>query len=161
MLSAVINSTPLISLNLINHLSILGNLYENVYIPNAVFNEINADEINKLNKEYLLSFPFFSIRNISNHEAKKYFRTSLHIGEVETMILANELNTDLCIIDDRIARNYAVSLGLKITGTIGVLIKAKEKGVIKKVIPLIDMLIQNEIYVGENLYTKIKEIVDE
>ena len=161
MLNAVINSTPLISLHCIDKLDVLGNLYSNVYIPYAVFEEVNADDINPMTKDLLLSFPFISIVKVSNLSASKYFKTALHSGEVETMILADELKADICIIDDRTARNYAISLGLKITGTIGVLIKAKEKGIIDKMIPLLDLLIENEIYVSDKLYESIKKIVGE
>ncbi|MCL2604089.1 MAG: DUF3368 domain-containing protein [Defluviitaleaceae bacterium] len=77
------------------------------------------------------------------------------------MILADELNIDVCVIDDKLAREYAGHLGLKLTGTLGVLIKAKERGIISAVVPYMDMLLKNEIYINKSLYENIKKIVNE
>ena len=101
------------------------------------------------------------IQKVANKDAKKYFKTALHKGEVEVMILAGELDVDVCIIDDKLAREYAKHLGLSLTGTLGVLIKAKERGLLNAVMPCLDLMIQNEIFMSQSLYEKVKKIVDE
>jgi predicted nucleic acid-binding protein len=159
--SAVVNTTPIIALNSIGRLDLLEKMYSKIYIPYAVYEEACVDGDDVMDRNLLLSFSNFSIERISNNEAKTYFRTALHKGEVETMILANELGADLCIIDDQLARNYAKVLGLTVTGTLGVLVKAKENGFIEKVTPLMDNLIQNGIYIGNKLYTDIRRITGE
>jgi len=77
------------------------------------------------------------------------------------MILGNEIKADLCIIDDLLARKYAKHLGFNITGTLGILIKAKEKGILEKVKPLIDELIKNNIYINDKLYRTVLKIANE
>lgn len=77
------------------------------------------------------------------------------------MILAEEIKADLCIIDDLLARKYAKYLGLNITGTLGILIKAKEKTIIPSVKPLMDELIKNNIYIDNKLYNNILELTKE
>ena len=161
MRSVVVNSTPIISLHSIGRLDLLEKIYDKIYIPYAVYEEVCIDGDDIIDKDLLMSFSSFSIKQVSNHEAKKYFKTSLHKGEVETMILAGELNADLCIIDDQVARNYAKFLGLKVTGTLGVLIKGKEKGLIKEITPLMDTLIRNGIYISNKLYKDIIKIAGE
>jgi len=104
---------------------------------------------------------FIKIKDITNQEAKHYFKTSLHDGEVEVMVLANELKADLCVIDDLMARKYAKYLGLNVTGTLGVLMRAKENGVIEEIKPLIIGLLENGIYIDDNLCNKVLAIARE
>ena len=55
------------------------------------------------------------------------YKAKLYAGEVEVMILAQELGEDvLTVIDDNAARKTARYLGIKVTGTVGVLTKAKK-----------------------------------
>jgi len=159
MLNAVVNSTPIISLHDIGKLDILSKLYDNVYIPYGVYEEVCID--GDIDKEQLLSFANFSVQKITNEGSKKYFKTALHKGEVEVMILADELNADVCIMDDKLAREYAKFLGLKITGTLGILIKAKERGILDVVMPCVDLLMYNEIYISKSLYENVKKLVCE
>ena len=159
MLNAVANSTPLISLHGIGKLDILSKMYANIYIPNGVYEEVCID--GDIDKSTLLSFPNFSIQNVVNNNAKRYFKTALHKGEVEVMILAEELNADICIIDDKLAREYAKHLGLTLTGTLGLLVKAKERGLLESVTSCMDSMIQNEIYISKFLYENIKDLANE
>ena len=161
MRSVVVNSTPIIALNSICRLDLLEKLYSKVYIPYAVYEEVCVDGSDVIDEASLISFSNFTIEQVSNEEAKKYFKTSLHKGEVETMILTSELNADLCIIDDQVARNYAKFLGLTVTGTLGVLVKGKEHGLVNKITPLMDRFIHNGIYISDKLYTDIRRITGE
>lgn len=157
----VVNSTPLISLSIINQLDLLRELYGKVYVPYGVYEEVSIEGEARVGADFLVNNDFIIIERIKNEGAKKLFQTSLHKGEVEVMILADELKADLCIIDDFLARKYAKYLGLKITGTLGILIKSKEVGIIKSVKPLMDELIKNNIYINDNLYNKILQLTAE
>ena len=88
MRSVVVNSTPIISLYSIGRLDLLEKMYDRVYIPYAVYEEVCIDGDVVIDEDLLVSFSNFSIVQVSNIEARRYFRTSLHKGEVETMILA-------------------------------------------------------------------------
>jgi len=143
MLNAVVNSTPIISLHDIGKLDILSKMYANVYVPYGVYEEVCI------------------VGNIANENAKKYFKTALHKGEVEVMILADELGANICIVDDKLAREYAKHLGLTVTGTLGMLVKAKERGILDLVTPCMDAMIMNEIYISEILYESIKKLANE
>ena len=63
--------------------------------------------------------------------------TDLDQGEAEVIALAQELRADLVIIDERLARWHARRLGLNTTGVLGVLLKAKESGLLEEIKPLI------------------------
>jgi len=159
MRNAVVNSTPIIALHGIGKLDVLSKMYDTVYIPHGVYEEVCVD--GDVNRNALRAFSNFAILHISNENAKKYFKTALHKGEVEVMILADELNADICIIDDKLARGYAKHLGLTITGTLGLLMKAKERGILDLVTPCMDAMILNEIYISKALSESVKRLARE
>ena len=68
---------------------------------------------------------------MQNQMAKAMYKTQLHEGEVEVMILSKEIGADVVIIDDANAKKHAKYLGLPVTGTLGVLIKAKQEGYVE------------------------------
>ena len=91
------------------------------------------------------------IESIRDQLAKAMYKTQLHDGEVEVMILSKELAADVVIIDDANAKKHAKYLGLPVTGTLGVLIKAKQNGFIKELKPILLQLKEKGIYISQNL----------
>ena len=90
-----------------------------------------------------------------------YYKTQLHDGEVEVMILAKEKQADLIIVDDNNAKKHAKYLGLPVTGTIGVLIKAKNLGIVSALKPLLERMLENHIYMSSALMQMCLEEVGE
>ncbi len=82
-------------------------------------------------------------------------------GEASALALAIEKKTATIILDDLRARKVAKSLKLKITGTLGVLVKAKQDGVIDKVKPLIDELRKTDFRASETVIKKILDVCGE
>ena len=152
----IVNSTPLISLIELDRLDILKVLYNEIIIPTAVYNEISVKD-----KFTLPKYDWIKVKEITNEVAKGAFTTALHEGEVEVLILAKEISADLVVIDDGLARKHAKYLDIKITGTIGVLLKAKEKGIIKELKPYLDRLIENSFYISDDIYNEVLELTDE
>jgi hypothetical protein len=64
--------------------------------------------------------------------------TDLGDGERAAIALAASRKSDLLLLDDALARRHAKLLGLSVTGTLGVLLKAKEVGLVPAVAPLVD-----------------------
>lgn len=84
------------------------------------------------------------------------YKAKLHDGEVEVMILAQEEDkADLVIIDDNAAKKTAKYLGLTVTGTIGVLLKAKRNGIIQEIRPVLDEMKRNGFYISNSLEQRI------
>lgn len=155
MRKVVVNSTPLIALCKIDRIELLRELYGEITIPEAVFREVTAKN-DVVKKKLLACGAWIHVQKISDVTDKRMYRAKLHDGEVEVMILAQEIHADLVIIDDNAARKTAVYLGLPLTGTIGVLLRAKEKGLIPKVMPLVENLEQNGLYFGPQLKTWVQ-----
>ena len=151
----IVNSTPLIVLSNINKLDILRALYSQIYIPQAVYNEVTkkTDSACKLVKQ---NSDWIHVCTITNESEKLMYRAKLHAGEVEVMILAQEEpSADLVIIDDNAAKKTAKYLGLKVTGTLGILLKAKKLNLIDKLEPIMNELISKGFYISADIYNLV------
>lgn len=151
MRKVVVNTTPLIALSHVGQLSILQDLYGKIIIPEAVYRELSvkADSICKRAVDGALDW--IRVEKIQNQMAKAMYKTQLHEGEVEVMILSKEMGADVVIIDDANAKKHAKYLGLPVTGTLGVLIKAKQEGYIEELKPILYQMIEHGIYISNNL----------
>jgi predicted nucleic acid-binding protein len=153
MLNIVSNTTPLISLLKLSKLDILKVLYGRINIPNAVFQEVEAGK----NKDYykdLSNLDWINIVENQDKQAVKYF-LDLDSVEAEAIILATEIKADLIIMDEKLGRFHAKHADIKVTGTIGVLIKAKKEGLIKELKPLLYELIRKEVWICDKLINEI------
>lgn len=159
MLRVVSNTTPIISLLKLDRLDLLQKLYNQINIPKAVFNEIEAGK-NKAYYKDLSKIEWININPIQDKNALKYF-LDLDDGEAEAIILATEIEADLIIIDEKLGRFHAKHADLKITGTIGILIKAKKEGYLKEIKPLLDELTEKNVWISENLKQDILKRVNE
>ena len=77
------------------------------------------------------------------------------------MLLYDDLNADLIIIDDDNARKEATKRGLKVTGVLGVLSRAKRDGLISGVKPLINELLNNGYFISETVLDDLYKSLDE
>src|SRR5690625_4486518 len=154
----VSNTTPIISLLKIGKLSILKELYDEIYVPKEVFNELENGKA----KEYytdLSEINWINIKEIEDEKSLSYF-LDLDKGEAETIILANEINAGLTIIDETLGRFHAKNANLKITGTLGVLLKAKESGYIGEIKPLLYQLKDKGIWLSDKLINRVLNLAD-
>jgi len=151
-MEVIINSSPLISLAILDRLHLLNDLFEKVFIAKSVFNEVTV--IEKPFSERLKFFATDLIIKAENRIAVNILSKEIDLGEAETIIIALEKKLPCIILDDYKARKYAQLNGLKVIGTIGVLIKAKQIGKITNVKNELDVLIKNKIRISESLYNK-------
>lgn len=150
MRKVVVNSTPLIILGKINRLDILRNVYAEILIPRAVFDEVTVRN-DEASKQLKAAGEWIRVEYIKDRSEKKMYKAKLHDGEVEVMVLAKEQNADLLVIDDYAAKKTAKYLGFSVTGTLGVLLKAKEQGEIASVAPLISEIKNNGFYISKEV----------
>lgn len=162
MRKVVVNSTPLMVLGNIGKLYILRELYGKIYIAEAVFNEVTAKN-DAASAAVLSSSDWIQVLKIDNPKDYAMYRAKLHAGEVETMILAqqNSVNADLVILDDKAARNTAKYLGLNVTGTMGVLVKAKQKNIISEVRPILDDIVRKGFYISDKIIQSVLKAAGE
>ena len=146
MRKVVMNTTPLIALADIGQLELLHQLYGEILIPGAVMDEIKSEPAQTL----ITNASWIKKISIGGKERKSLFKARLHSGEIEVILLAEDEKANLVIMDDNSAKKTAKYLGLNVTGTLGVLLKAKREGLIKELKPLMDMLADDGFYIDTN-----------
>ena len=125
----VSDTTPLISLLKINQLDLLEKLFGEVLIPEAVFNELTVDERFQLEAQLIRQKEFIAVKPVNNLESVSILKraTGLDQGESEAIVLTDELKADLLLMDEAKGRNVSAQMGLRIMGTIGILMAAYEE----------------------------------
>ncbi len=152
---AVCNTSPLILLAKIQRLDILSRLYDEVIVPAAVLEELEAKPAKEAKQvRALLQSQKFHLRKASKRALGR-IPADLGSGEREAIALALESKADLIILDDRQGRHAARERGLAVTGTVGLLIEAREKGLIPSVRRELDRLIEAGIWIDEVFYHRI------
>lgn len=145
----VSNATPIIALSSINKIDILQQMFENIYIPRAVYNEIKAKKSFGYND---IDSPEFIIKDISGILYRDFLESELDLGEAETIILAKELKADIVIIDEKLAHLIATNMGLNVTRTLAILLHAKKIGLVSELKPLLNELINKGNWYSKKVY---------
>lgn len=138
----VCNSSPLIALSAIGLFDLLTTLYGIINIPQAVYEEVAVRGSGLVGSQELAGSQFVISHTVSDQQsvARLMTESGLDRGESETIILAIQLGAALIILDDRDARRYAHKQKLAVIGTVGLLLIAKDKGVIASVKQAMDAL---------------------
>jgi predicted nucleic acid-binding protein len=155
----VVNSGPLISLARIGRLDLLPELFGEITVPAAVYQEVTRDE-SLPGAGTLTEAGWLRVLEVSDRAMVDQLSFWLDRGESEVLTLARELGT-AAAIDERRGRNIAVSLGIPQTGTVGILLAAKRARVIPSVKPLLDQLIASGVRLSVRLYEEALRIAEE
>lgn len=138
-----------------------------------LFHKIN--EFNLLQKVYgeLITTPeiveefgdklpaWIKIKKVSDKKYQDFLETQVDRGEASAIALASEYDEVLLLLDDLKARKLATLLKFKITGTLGIIHKAKQMSVIAKVKPLIDKLLLTDFRIADNIIEEILRMNNE
>lgn len=161
-MKVVVNATPIIALSRIRKLELLHKIYGKVFIAKEVFAETVEFARGKPDVGAIKSSSFLEVTEVKNILGVEMLLTELDRGESETIVLAKEINADLVIMDEKLGREIAESKGLKITGTVGVLIEAKYRKLIPSVREYLDLLRNKGVWVSTELYNRIvKELKEQ
>lgn len=159
----VSDTSPLSYLILIGEGDLLGALYEEVLIPPAVENELDAVEGPAPVRRWIEDPPSWlrvespSDENLFGHASETVeLLQSLDRGEREAIRLAAERNARLLVIDERDGRRVARDLGLSIAGTLGVLDTAAADGLVDAA-SAADRLRDTSFRASEELYQWLVE----
>ena len=124
----VADTSPILNLALIDQTACLHQQFDSVRIPRAVREELLAGQRKRERLETLLNRPFFTVEPVSRNDLVREFRSELDRGESEALALAIEQSADLVLIDERDGRKVARRHDLRVTGVVGVLIRAAKNG---------------------------------
>jgi len=150
MMVIVSDTSPLIMLSKIKALDLLKKLYGDILMPEEVYNEIVSGEPYKDEIIYFKSFKFKVVK------VKKTLEFGLGKGEESAINLALEKKAIL-IADDYVARQIAKNLGLKVIGTLSLLLIFLKKRLInyEKFKNLLNELIENNFRISIELYNEV------
>ena len=98
--------------------------------------------------------------SVSNPQHVKVY-VGLDQGEAEVLTLAEEYTARLVIVDERKGRRYAQRLGIPLTGTLGVLLLAKERGLLDLLVPLLADLQDAGLYLDAALVERMLVLAGE
>ena len=154
----IADSSALISLSICNQLELLDKLFDRVQVPLSVYNEINVPD--KPESKVLVKY---LKENTVNVDLSSYIISTPRLGrgELEAMALFKKLNADFLLTDDKPARKTAEYNGIKIIGSIGILIWAKKQNLIKEVKPSLNEIYNSYIFLSEDLYQYVLKVIDE
>ena len=146
----IADSSALVALSIVSKLDVLEKLFGEVYVPRTVYDEVSKE--NKAESQELANYCKNKVLDIRSHAN---FNISLGQGESEAIILYSEKNADFLLCDDKKAKKFAQSFGVKVIGSLGILLKAKESGLISEIMPLIELLKESRIFIDDKTYALV------
>lgn len=146
----VADTSCLILLQKIEQLDLLRKLFGQIIITREVAGEFNA-----------VLPDFFQIHHPRDVNYFKILRTFLDKGEASVIALALEEENCLLIIDEAKGRREAQALGIQVTGTLGILLLAKEKKLIQAIKPLVEQIQKTNFRVSKALVEKALKMANE
>lgn len=155
----VINNTPLVALWILGRLDLFRELYGQVLIPEAVYQEFLATE-RAARQAALENAPWIKSVSLINPQRARVY-VGLDQGEAEVLALAEESAARLVVIDERRGRRYAQRLDIPLTGTMGLLLLAKEKGLVTVLAPLLEELQKAGLYLDVALIDNMLRLAGE
>jgi predicted nucleic acid-binding protein len=160
MTKAISNTSPLLYLYRIRTINWLPKLFDEVWTPEAVKNELLAG----LGKGYDVpnpaDYPWLDIVNPKSMPSE-WLTLDLGAGEIAAMALALENPDRIVLLDDMLARRTAQAAGLQVWGTLKVLLEAKSRGLVDKIEPYVTNLNESGMWVSPELKQRILNLAGE
>jgi predicted nucleic acid-binding protein len=131
----VSNASALINMGRIGKLNLLHELYGEIVIPEAVWQEVVIDGAGQPGSDEVRVAAWIKKLAANNSHLVHALQQDLDAGEAEAIALSSEIRAGLLLMDERLGRETAHHLGLRCLGLIGVFIEARRKGLINAVKP--------------------------
>lgn len=141
-LAVVADASPLIALDDIGLLERCAPLFASCLVPPAVAREI-APTVRRP--------PWITVGSLAGPIDRRIVRANLGAGETEAIGLALERGGHQVFLDERSARRLAASLGLPVIGTVGLLVVAKQHGLLRSVRPTIEALRETGFFLANDV----------
>lgn len=151
----VSDTTPISELAKVNYLNLLPKLFGRVMIPQGVHDELTTGQHPAARLVRELSW--LDVVAVNNRLAVKELQQAgnLDLGESEAIALAEEMNADRLLIDEKAARRVAMARNLPLIGTMGVLLLGKRQGELENVKDVLDQMQQQGTRISDRLYTRV------
>lgn len=158
---AISDSSTLIHLALLGHVSLLREYYGQVLVPPAVWKEVVEEGQGRAGArevEEAAQSGWLKVLTPTNEVLLRLLKRDLEDGEAEAIALAVEGQGDLILLDESDARRVATIYGLPKTGVVGILIRARLEGKLASLRHELDRLRQDAgFWIAEDLYRRALE----
>jgi len=136
------NTSPISNLAIIGRLNLLRSQFGEIWIPPAVQSELDqlAHLVARQEIQQALRDGWIKPKALQADKVARLLASTLDPGEAEAIALALELSADLILLDERDGRSAAERAGLRVTGVLGVLLRAKNNGQIQLIKPEVQAL---------------------
>jgi predicted nucleic acid-binding protein len=155
----IADSSALVALSVCDVLHLLEPLFGNVRVPQAVFDEVSI--ANKPQAKVLQKFLADKVVSVNLPTLRIEKSNGLGKGELEAIALYKQEAADLLLIDDARAKKTAYINNVEVMGSLGVLLLAKQRGLIATIRPMLDKLSDSDIFVSDNLLERILVLAGE
>lgn len=156
-MKAVSNTTPLRYLIDIKQEDLLGQLFEMVFIPASVHEELTDSRTPETVRTRMSSMPaWLKVRTVKESQTTT-FPVTLHRGERQSILLAEALRADVLLIDEQIGRTIALSRNLPLSGTLGVLERADTMGFVRDFPQVLQRLKGSGFFITKGLEQQLLE----
>ena len=146
----VSDTSPIRALDFLDRLPILETLFGRVLIPPAVRDELTTP-LPRFDAVDLSRYDFVEVRAPQDENRVQEFLQDLDRGESEALVLVLETGAKLLLIDELRGRRTAAQHGIAVLGALGVLVRAKARGLMPEIRPLIEKLDELEFFMSEQL----------
>jgi uncharacterized protein len=150
------NTSPISNLAKVGQLNLMQQIYGKILIPCAVHEELLDERAGETVITAVQSASWLEIQSVQNQEMVGGLRSRVNAGEAEAIVLAIEVKATRLIIDERLGRQAAKDLRIKVIGVLGILLLAKRQRLVVAVKPTMDSLInQANFRISSQLYTDV------
>ncbi len=158
----VSNTTPLIGLASIHRLDLLRQLFGEIYIPQAVYDEVVIKGHKEDNAKRQVSMAMWIKRaNVQDRLAVQVLLDEMDLGEAEAVVLAREISAEWVLMDEKKGRRKLSQMGMNKIGTLGILLKAKQVGLVTALRPEIDRLRQQGFSISQDVIDAVLQQANE
>jgi len=153
----VCNTSPLLYLHQIGQLHLLEDLYRRVWTTPGVVGELAIGAEKDHDVPLVDELPWLTIERPTRDTSQLPPLVDLGRGEAEVIALATEWPDSLVILDEQAGRRVADSLGLRFTGILGVLLRAKKVGYLDRVSPVLAKLRETTMWLSDSVIQMVIE----
>lgn len=159
---AVCNTSPISSLIQIGVLSLLERMFDGVYVPPEVVAELEEGADIFGDWRAAPGASIVQTRAITNQPLFRELSANLHPGEAAAITLAAEIEGAVLVIDEVEGRRAAVRIGVRITGTVGILVTGKGRGYVQLVGPLLeDLRAKAHFWISDDIIRRARDLAGE
>ena len=136
----IVDTSCLIILTKINELNLLKHLYSKVIITKEIANEFGSEL-----PDWVTVYP------IERNNIKLLFESKIDRGEASAIRLALTMPNSTIIMDDLKGRTFAKQFKINVTGTIGVIIAARNKNIILSIKPILNKIKATNFFISKEI----------